>query len=104
MNSIVDLKMRIYASKCKYLIAVRLLSFFAYFDHFIKSTPIYSQWRPHDRHLWRTRRDSNPQPTDSKSGALSVELRVRIQIIPQNPSRPLTFLSLNRLTFPPFML
>jgi hypothetical protein len=25
----------------------------------------------------RTRRDSNPQPTDSKSGALSIELRVR---------------------------
>ena len=25
----------------------------------------------------RTRRDSNPQPTDSKSAALSIELRVR---------------------------
>ena len=24
---------------------------------------------------WRPRRDSNPQPTDSKSGALSFELR-----------------------------
>ena len=27
--------------------------------------------------LWRTRRDSNPQPADSKSDALSIELRVR---------------------------
>ena len=26
---------------------------------------------------WRTRRDSNPQPADSKSDALSIELRVR---------------------------
>jgi hypothetical protein len=27
------------------------------------------------RHIWRPRRDSNSQPTDSKSGALSIELR-----------------------------
>ena len=28
-----------------------------------------------DRHRWRPRRDSNSEPTDSKSGALSIELR-----------------------------
>ena len=28
--------------------------------------------------FWRTRRDSNPQPADSKSDALSIELRVQV--------------------------
>ena len=28
--------------------------------------------------MWRPRRDSNPQPTDSKSGTLSIELRGRV--------------------------
>ena len=31
----------------------------------------------------RSRRDSNAQPTDSKSGTLSIELREREPIIPQ---------------------
>ena len=41
--------------------------------------PLYKGWgiipTPHIRR--RTRRDSNPQPADSKSDALSIELRVR---------------------------
>ncbi len=30
--------------------------------------------------FWRTRQDSNPQPTDPKSAALSIELRVRFRL------------------------
>ena len=33
------------------------------------------------RPYWRTRRDSNPQPADSKSDALSIELRVRVGVL-----------------------
>ncbi len=33
------------------------------------------------RQIWRPRRDSNSQPTDSKSGALSIELRGRDEMI-----------------------
>ena len=44
----------------------------------VENNPIcggyYGLYPPQER---RTRRDSNPQPADSKSDALSVELRVR---------------------------
>ena len=32
---------------------------------------------PKDKGVWRTRRDSNPQPSAPKADALSIELRVR---------------------------
>jgi hypothetical protein len=48
---------------------------------FLERNPVY---------LRRARRDSNPQPTDSKSGALSIELRARLrpQLYRESPLSP----------------